>query len=396
MEPMDSRRWRYLVGIIIAAVAGVGLSAELLRIHYSALANPDFDAACHISETVDCVSIAATPYALFFGIPNALLGLLVYLLLMALALAQLKPIHPILRHARNVIFIIAAWDALYSVYLALVSSLVLKTLCPYCTGLYVVNLFILVLAGLALDPWPEVVRQVREDAHLVFQNRALFLGALILILLGAVAATVQYYRLKDRRDRLIRVAFGQNPVSLELKDDPVFGPDSAPVTIVEFTDYECPHCRNMNKVMAKIMTRYQGRVRLILKHFPLNKDCNPLVETRFHPNACLAAMAAECAYRLGHYPEYKEKLFAADDLGWRHLARMAEETGMSESALTDCLKSGWGAQQVQRDVLDGKALDLDSTPSFLVNGHLFQGARSYDDFQAIVDAALRGNLPRGD
>lgn len=387
---IELKHKRYLIGIIIAAAIGFGLSAELLRIHYSAIANPDFDAACHISETVDCVSIATTRYAVFFGIPNALLGLLIYLLLAGLAWLQIRPVHPIFQHGRNAIFLIAVWDAAYSVYLALISSLVLKTLCPYCTGLYVVNLAILVLSGLTLDPWREVAQQVQEDTKLILQNRLLFLVFLVLVLAGAGGGAVQYYRLKAQRDQLIRVAFGQTPINLDLRGDPAIGPDSAPVTIVEFTDYQCPHCKNMDKVINKILARYQGRIRLIVKHFPLNKDCNPALKTQLHAEACMAAMAAECADQLGHYPEYKEKLFNAEDLTWPRLAKMAEEVGISETALVDCLKSGYGAQQVRRDVLDGMALEMESTPAFLVNGHLFYGYKSYDDFQAIVDAALHG------
>ena len=69
---------------------------------------------------------------------------------------------------------------------------------------------------------------------------------------------------------------------------------------------------------------------------------------------------------------------------------MAEAVGIPEPALVDCLKSGYGAQQVRRDVMDGMTLELESTPAGLVNGYLFHGYKSYDDFKAIVDAALQG------
>ena len=387
---MDPKRKRYLIGIMIAALIGVFLSAELFRIHLQALKDPDFDAVCHISPAVDCVSVSITPYALFFGIPNALIGMIFYLLLAGLALLQLRPVHRIFERARNAIFAIAIWDAGYSLYLALISAFVLKTLCPYCTGLYVVNLAILILAGLTLDPWPQVVEQVLADIRLIFQEAVLFVSFLALTLALAGAVAFQNHRLKDQRDQRIQVAFGKTPISLDLKDDPAIGPIAAPVTIVEFTDYQCPHCQNLERAMRKILERYQGRVRIINKNFPLNSDCNPAVKTRLHPEACIAALAAECANRLGRFQEFKPLLFDTQDLTWPNLMLLARQTGLSENDMIACLKSGYAGNQIQRDVLDGLKLDLKSTPALLVNGHLFLGEKTYDDLKAILDAALQG------
>ena len=387
---MDQKHKRYLIGIVIAAGLGFGFSAELLRIHYAAMKDPDFDAACHISQTVDCVSVSTTPYALFFGIPNALLGMIFYLLLIGLALLQLRPLHRVFAHARNAIFLMAVWDAAYSVYLALISALVLKTLCPYCMGLYAVNLAVLILAGLTLDPWRQAAKQVSEDVKLVFSDRALFGIALAAMLILAGAALFQNYRLRNQREQRIQIAFGTAPITLDLSGDPALGPVSAPVTIVEFTDYQCPHCQNLERSMVKILERYRGRIRVINKNFPLNSGCNPTLKTRLHPEACLAALAAECANRLGRFQEYKPLLFSTEDLTPPNLLRLAEQAGLKLQDMTACLQSPYPQERVARDVRDGMTLDLTSTPALLVNGHLFHGAKTYDDLKAIIDAALQG------
>jgi protein-disulfide isomerase len=387
---VDQKRKRYLLGIVIAAVLGFGFSAELLRIHVSAMKDPDFDAACHFSQTVDCVSVSTTQYAFFFGVPNALFGMIFYLLLAGLALLQIRPLHRIFAHSRNAIFFIAVWDAAYSVYLALISALVLKTLCPYCTGLYAVNLAILILSALTLDPWRQAAAQVRDDVKLIFSERILFIIAVAGLLLLAGAAAWQNYRLQNQREQRLQLAFGQAPITLDLSGDPVTGPATAPVTIVEFTDYQCPHCQNLERSMVKALKRYQGRIRVINKNFPLNSDCNPAVKTKMHPDACVAAITAECANYLGRFQELKPLLFATEDLSWPNLMRLSEQVGLHEPEMIACVKSGYPQNKVAQDVRDGLAIDLKSTPAILVNGHLFHGAKTFDDLKAIIDAALHG------
>ena len=387
---VDQKRKRYLIGIVIAAALGFGFSAELFRIHYAAMRDPDFDAACHLSQTVDCVSVSTTEYAFFFGVPNALIALIFYALLAGLALLQIRPRHRIFAHARNAIFLMAVWDAAYSVYLALISALVLKTFCPYCAGLYAVNLAVLVLAGLTLDPWREAARQVGEDVKLIFSDRLLFGLALAGMLLLAAGALFQNYRLQNQREQRIQLAFGTTPITLDLSGDPTLGPVTAPVTLVEFTDYQCPHCQNLEKNMVKILERYRGRIRLINKNFPLNSDCNPALKTKLHPHACDAALAAECAHQLGRFQEYKPLLFSTDDLSRPHLLVLADQAGLKPDDMIACLQSGYPLARVARDVKDGLSLDLASTPALLVNGHLFHGAKNYDDLKAIIDAALQG------
>jgi protein-disulfide isomerase len=387
---VDQKRKRYLIGIVIAAVLGLAFSAELLRIHVSAMKDPDFDAACHISETVDCVSISTTQYAFFFGVPNALLGMIIYLLLAGLALLQIRPLHRIFEHGRNAIFLIAVWNAAYSVYLALISAFVLKTLCPYCTGLYVVNLAVLILSALTLDPWRQAAEQVAADVKLIFSDRILFGLAVAGILLVAGAGAFQSYRLQNQREQRIQLAFGQKPITLALGDDPSVGPTTAPVTIVEFTDYQCPHCQNLERNMIKALDHYKGRIRVINKNFPLNSDCNPAIKTPLHPDACVAAIAAECANRMGRFQDLKPLLFETEDLSWLSIVRLAGKIGISDADMVSCLKSGYPQSKVAEDVRDGLALELKSTPALLVNGHLFHGAKTYDDLKAIIDAALKG------
>jgi len=389
-ETVDQKRKRYLIGIVIAAVIGFGFAAELFRIHVSAMKDPDFDAACHFSQTVDCVSVSTTPYAFFFGIPNALLGMIFYLLLAALALLQLRPLHRIFARGRNAVFFIAVWNAAYSVYLALVSAFVLKTLCPYCTGLYVVNLAILILSALTLDPWRQAAEQVVGDVKLIFSDRILFVLAVAGLLLLAAAGAFQSYRLRNLREQRIQLAFGQAPITLDLSGDPAIGPTTAPVTIVEFTDYQCPHCLSLERSMVKAMDHFKGRIRVINKNFPLNSDCNPAIKTKMHPEACVAAIAAECANRMGRFQDYKPLLFDTEDLSLVHLVRLAGQVGITDRDMVSCMTSGYPQSKVARDVKDGLALELKSTPAILVNGHLFHGAKTYDDLKAIIDAALQG------
>lgn len=162
---------------------------------------------------------------------------------------------------------------------------------------------------------------------------------------------------------------------------PSVGPREAPVTIVEFTDYQCPFCaRHSQNTKGQLMAAYEGKVRYVVRHFPL---------TSIHPLAHRAAEAAECALDQGKFWEYSELLYSrapafADD----QLKGYAAELGLDGGRFIRCLESGEKTQVVERDVREGSGYGVQSTPTFFINGQVVQGAQPLAQFQAIVDAAM--------
>ena len=157
------------------------------------------------------------------------------------------------------------------------------------------------------------------------------------------------------------------------------GPDSAPIEIVEFSDFECPYCSRGAATIDQVLEHYGDRVSLVFRHYPLP----------FHKQAELAAQAASCAGDQGRFFEYHDQLFAhADALKSEDLTRYAEELGLNDEVFTVCLGSGKHAPTVAADLAVGRKLGVTGTPAFFINGRPLLGAQPLDAFIRLIDEEL--------
>ena len=167
----------------------------------------------------------------------------------------------------------------------------------------------------------------------------------------------------------------------EMEGRSVHGPDNAPVTIVEYTDYQCSFCRRYNRlILPQILEAYEGRVRYIVRHFPL---------AQIHPDAVGAAEAAVCAELQGKFWEYHDLLFAQEQgLTTESLLEYADRAGLEPGGFTRCLASSEPATVVMDDMERGAAYGVRGTPAFFINGRVMYGAQPLEAFMRTIDAVL--------
>jgi len=178
----------------------------------------------------------------------------------------------------------------------------------------------------------------------------------------------------------------ESPVfSISTSDQPSLGDANAAVTIVAFTDYQCPSCASIHPSLERLVKENAGKVRLVTRDFPLSQ----------HPEAFKAAEAAEAAREQGKYWEYIHVLLQNQSmLGVEKLKSFAVELGLDRARFDAALDSGKFAEVVQRDVDDGMKLGLKGTPSLFINGRRVT-AKSYEELKASVEAALKSSTPAG-
>jgi protein-disulfide isomerase len=171
----------------------------------------------------------------------------------------------------------------------------------------------------------------------------------------------------------------ESPVfSISTIDQPSLGSANAPVTIIAFTDYQCPSCAVMHQNLERLMKEYGDKARLVARDFPLTQ----------HTEASKAAEAAEAAREQGRYWEYVQVLLRNQSaLGVEQLKSYATEIGLDRTRFDSGLDSGKFAELVQRDVEEGMKLGLKATPTLFLNGRRVS-VKSYDDLKAQVDALL--------
>lgn len=161
------------------------------------------------------------------------------------------------------------------------------------------------------------------------------------------------------------------------------GPNDAPVTIVTFSDFQCPICARVASTLSAILAAYPDRVRVVYRHWTLD---------RIHPYAREAAIAAECAAEQGRFARFHDHVYARQDsLGPIPWVRLAVASGVPDTvAFNRCLVSVAPEARLERDRRDGVRLGVEGTPTMLVNGLVVRGALSRLQFDSIV----RGVDPR--
>ena len=158
------------------------------------------------------------------------------------------------------------------------------------------------------------------------------------------------------------------------------GPKDAPVTIVEFSDFQCPFCKTATATIKQVLDKYPGKVRLVFRDYPL---------ASLHPQAPKAHEAARCAGDQAKFWEYHDVLFErSPKIAPQDLKQYAQELKLNATAFDQCLDSGKYTAEVDKDFQEGVGLGLTGTPSFFINGKQIVGAQPLAAFQRVVDGEL--------
>ncbi len=167
---------------------------------------------------------------------------------------------------------------------------------------------------------------------------------------------------------------------------PSLGPADAPITIVEFSDYQCPFCRRWHdEVYESLLAAYPGQIKMVYRHLPL---------TSIHPDAFGAAEAAMCANEQDAFWPYHEKLFSSDSLGSDVYSQYAQDLNLNLATFESCMTEHKYKAAIEADSDFAVNLGVRSTPTFFINGLAIVGAQPLDVFKQVIDKELAGEIPQ--
>lgn len=360
----------------LAALGGFGLAiyATLHHWRFKNLGTTDF--ACNVNATVSCDAAAASSYSELVGIPLGVwasgfyLALLTTLVLLWLGVGRRQ--QQLLAY-----FMLTVGGLVVSLVLAAISFAVLQVVCLVCIGIYLVNLL---LAGLAFKERA----LLRSSWSLGGASKALVQIAAVMALgiagcqalkpTGALHEARMQQNAEQPLAPRVEIPIATSPY-MGAGEDYRLGDDNAKVTIVAFSDFECPACKHMSEVLEKIREDFPTGVRIVFRNFPLDQGCNPGMKVPLHTVACKIAALARCAGQ-------QEKFWQFHDLAFRNQAQAhsqaeawAKQVGLSEDDIKACLASDSIKKKVQDDIALGEKLGVDSTPTLFINNRKFEGSR---------------------
>jgi protein-disulfide isomerase/rhodanese-related sulfurtransferase len=322
-----------------------------------------------------CDAVRASSYAHLWGRPLPVFGLAMYVVLALLMFSE--PLgRPWLAPAkRYLVAILSGVGVLFSAYLSELEGWVIHAWCAWCvvSALTVTAIFVLSIYEIARpspEPHPvEALAQARRYFAIVLA--ALIVGIPAFYSLsqyGELSKTVEAAPDSVIRERLIR------------PESHVSGDPQAPVTIVEFADFQCPACGQEQEVVREIRQKYGNQLRWVFRQFPI---------ASLHKYAEAAAVASECAADQGKFWEAVNKFYDHQtDLSNDALRRYAAELGLDTSRFNQCLSSQATLERVRRDLDDAHALGVRGTPAFFVNQRAVSKPPTVEELAQVIDQAL--------
>ena len=387
---------RALLCLGILSAAGFYLSLELIYIHIDAHFGGGGDVGlCNALPGFSCMAVATSGFSEIFGLPIAALGAAFYLtFLLAAAIRRFAETR--LAALSDVLLAGGLAAVGYSVFLAVVSVGIIKKTCPFCMGLYFVNLAIAVTALVGHPaPWREALAKLPARVPRMLGSSGFWMTAGMMAIATVGLQGVYVHMARGARlaqiNRATHTMDAAERESVDTTGAPGFGPKDAPVVVVEFSDFQCPFCGRLGQDLHRA-AEVAGNVRVHFRHFPIDAACNPTIRQKFHEFACLAARASICADQLGKFWPMHDLLFENNKALARPALRgYAARLGLDPEAFDACIDAPETMTAVKSDIDQAIKLKISGTPTWFVNGVRYVGAKPFDQLLAIFQHAAESN-----
>ncbi len=359
-----------MLGFILGAVA--------LSIHFDAAGSQSaFGRFCHVSAELSCDAVLGSSWAKFLGIPVAGWAALAFLTSGVLAWSLgTSAARERARRARMLLAVAVAMTVV-AAYFLIVSVAAIGVGCPICLSMDATIVAHLAVVVALVRSLPAAGAAGTVAGWAGGGAMAGVLAAVVLYLAQTAGGGLPTGPLSiadiRRADPRFYAYYVSQPVvaieGIEPADDP-----TTTLTVVEFSDFECPHCRRAFFDLEQVIAHSGDGVRLVHRNFPLSRACNDALEYEGHEHACSAALASICAERQGRGPEYERLLFANQpNLKRAELLAYAGTIALDVKALEVCLDSPEAKARLASDIKAARAAGVESTPTLFFNGRRVQG-----------------------
>lgn len=384
--------------LLLFAALGLAASGTATYVHYRLLTDPMYVSFCDLSSAVNCTQAYTSQYGSFLGVSVAPLGLLFFLFVLLMAAVGGRVGSTLADSAGAYIFAASTVGLAFVLYLAWASYMVLGVFCVLCAITYVAVIAIFIISGGATSlPMTTLPRRASTDLKTLL-SRPLPLLLAVLLLAGAgvlialfprespaMPAEAQLAPVTDQeRQQLAKWWEMQPKVTVPVPDN------GAKVVVVKFNDYQCPACKATHDMYKSVWAKHAagGQVRYIVKHYPLEAECNPEAPMN-HYASCEAAAGVIMARSKGTAARLEDWIFT--NLGPPLLTPdQVKEAIRTVGGITDFdARYVRAIEEIKADVGLGKLLGVNSTPTFFINGRRLPQLLQPQHLDVIIELELQ-------
>jgi protein-disulfide isomerase/uncharacterized membrane protein len=376
--------WVYYLVILGLTLIGLLTSLYLSISHYRVYTDIGYRSFCAISRAINCDTVSQSKFSVFMGLPVPIWGVIGYtvvLLLLPLAMGGKRDktgVWPML-------FVLSLLYSCYSVVLAFISTYFIQSYCIMCIVTYGVNFLILFYAWLIRKRFGggKLMPSLATDTRLLWRNRGYvssWLVPIVLLIFWAIPFFPKYWDLKPP------AYAGNIATGLTSDGHPWIGAENPKLVITEYTDYLCFQCKKMHFYLRELIAKYPDKVRLIHRHFPMDRDYNPLVKEPFHIGSGKMALLAIAAAQEGKFWEANDYLFAlAGKRKSIDIREFADRLGLKQDRMLKAVIDPQTIRMLQADIQQGLKLNISGTPGYVVDNQVYLGTIPADVLTAVVD-----------
>jgi len=365
----------YYLPVLFLIIAGLINNGYLALLHYRNYTDITYSSFCALTKTINCDTVAQSPWSIIFGVPVALWGIYGYLLYGLLLITARKRTPDRLVYW-NPLLLLGGIFTVATLYLGTISALKIHSYCILCLVSYVISLLLLFYPWLIRRRFAcgSLPQGLRTGLPPLFRNR-LAVGALICLVASFVAIKLYMphywqYQLPEP-DTSVATGITDN-------GSPWIGAAKPELTIEEYSDYQCFQCYKTHFMLRRLVARYPDRIRLVHHHYPMDSKFNKIVVPEpFHVGAGKMALVAIYAAGRGKFWPMNDLLF---ELGRNkepfNTETLAQKTRLTSGGLVWAVKEPNNIihRKLQMDIRQGMKLGITGTPSFIINGHVYQGS----------------------
>ncbi len=374
----------YFGVLLVLTLCGILVSGYLSISHYRVYTDIDYASFCAISKAINCDTVSQSPYSIFLGLPVPIWGIIGYFFLL-ISLVLSLDIRSKEMKLFPTLFFIGTIFSFISIFLGIISAAKIHSYCMMCIVTYGINFMLLYMIWLMKQRFEKASWKAAIKKDIVFwksnKPKAFkYYSPLIVITIMIIAFIPDYWNFSYADHDKQRLNTGVTE-----DGSPWIGAQTPVLTITEYTDYRCFQCQKMHFFLRNMMARYPDKIRLIHKHFPMDKTFNPLLKEEVNPGSGLLASIAIYAAKKNKFWELNDFLYQYNmDKGAIYLKEITQKFDLDLKSAKTGIHKPEIRQKLQQDILSGLKINISGTPSYVINDRVYMGQIPSDILNPII------------